>query len=576
MNSIPTFLELKKLSREKATAGSNTYTTFIMGDCATQHLATAIKGYAAYDAISMTVFDADYDMVDALTIDSNSILYTCNPDFVLVYLCTEKLLEKFQNSKDKESFAETEYERIASYWSSISDHIHTSILQFSFVEYSDGVFGNYAFKTTESFLFQVRKLNYLLSVGASSRGNVYIVDLNQIALQFGMGDFLDTRLYYSAKMPVSLKCLPYLAKNTIDVISAIIGKTKKCLITDLDNTLWGGVIGDDGIQGIQIGDLGSGHAFEDLQRWILSLKERGIILCVCSKNDEEVAKEPFIKHPEMVLSLEDISVFVANWEDKATNIRKIQQTLNIGMDSIVFLDDNPFERNLVRSMIPEVTIPELPEDPAMYVNFLRSLNLFETASYSEADKERTKQYQAEMSRVSAQQKFESYDDYLQDLCMTAEVHEFDEFHVPRIAQLTQRSNQFNLRTVRCSEEDIRRLIEDPGFITRYFMLEDKYGSHGLISIVILKEENKDDLFIYNWLMSCRVLKRGMEAFVINTIVDLARSGGYKRVIGEYIKTPKNNMVANIYEEFGFGKIDDTHFELVVDDYLPKGNFIKTE
>ena len=340
--------------------------------------------------------------------------------------------------------------------------------------------------------------------------------------------------------------------------------------------MWGGVIGDDGINGIHLGELGLGHAFDDLQKWLKQLKERGIILAICSKNNEDTAKEPFLKHPEMVLSLDDISVFVANWEDKASNIRYIQKILNIGMDSLVFLDDNPFERNLVKSMIPEITVPDLPEDPAGYLEYLKGLNLFETASYSDADKERTNQYKAEVDRKESEKLFESYDDYLQSLEMNAEVCAFDEFQTPRIAQLTQRSNQFNLRTIRCTEEDILRLSKDENYITQYYMLKDKFGDHGLISVVILKKVDKQTLFVENWLMSCRVLKRGMEEFIANNIILAAKQNGFKYVVGEYIKTPKNSMVEKLYSTLGFEDIGNNQFKVSVDEYKECKTFIKNK
>ncbi len=572
MEQLLSFVQLKKLAKHPTDGKGKKLV--LMGDCATQHLATAIQGTAMADGLNLTVVDTDYNLLDVLTLDEHSELFENAPDFVVIYMCTEKLLEKFRECSDKSKFAEMTMAQITEYWSRISSKLKTNILMFSFVEKDDAVFGFYGAKQPMSFIFQLKKLNCMLSQSASMTKNTFIIDLNQIALQMGMEQFSDAKLYYSAKMPVSLNALPAIAAHTIKMIQAINGRIKKCIIVDLDNTLWGGVIGDDGLEGIQIGELGIGHAYEALQHWLKDLKERGIILCVCSKNNEDAAKLPFTNHPEMVLHLDDISVFVANWEDKASNIRNIQQTLNIGMDSIVFLDDNPFERNLVRSTIPDITVPELPNDPAQYLDFLQRLDLFETASYSEEDRDRTRQYQAEMQRISQQKQYDSYDEYLQSLNMVAVVAPFDNFQVPRIAQLTQRSNQFNLRTIRCTEDDVVRLMNDKNNITIYFMLSDKFGDHGLISLVILERMDSETLFIHNWLMSCRVLKRGMEAFILNTIVNTAKKNGYKRVIGEYIKTPKNAMVEHIYEQYGFSPIGSNRYIAEVDSYKETRNYIK--
>ena len=375
----------------------------------------------------------------------------------------------------------------------------------------------------------------------------------------------DQKMYYIAKMPLSTKILPQVAKQVIDVIKAIRGRLKKCIILDLDNTLWGGVIGDDGLENIQIGELGIGHAFSQFQMWLKELRKRGIILAVCSKNEEKTAKEPFIKHPEMILRLDDISMFVANWEDKVSNIQQIQSTLNIGMDSIVFFDDNPFERNLVKSNIPDICVPDLPEDPAQYLEYIKSLNLFETASYSEADKDRTKQYQEEIGRVSAQKQFSSYSEYLESLEMVAEAKPFDTFHFSRIAQLTQRSNQFNLRTVRYTEQEVAQLAGSKEHLTLYFTLKDKFGDYGLISVVVM-DKQQDTLFISEWLMSCRVLKRGMEEFIIDEIMQTAKKYGYSKVTAEYIRTAKNNMVSDLYDQLGLHAVKDGIYEVKVSEY----------
>lgn len=567
------FIKLKKIVKETDFNNSKTKAV-LMGDCATQHLATAIKGVSALRKTPINVIDIDYNLIDAQVLDSGSELYKEEPNFVVIYMCSEKLEEAYLECKDRSRFAEFVYEKIERNWLTINSSLNTNILQFTFAEYDDSVFGNYALKTNESFLYQVKKLNMMLADGCQRIKGVFLIDLNRVVNTYGKANVKDEKLYYVAKMPISLDYLPLVASMVVDVMDSICGRIKKCVICDLDNTLWGGVIGDDGLNGIQIGELGLGHAFEDLQKWLKKLKERGIILGICSKNNEDTAKEPFVKHPEMVLSLDDISIFVANWEDKASNIRYIQKTLNIGMDSMVFLDDNPFERNLVKSMIPEITVPELPEDPALYLEYLKNLNLFETASYSESDQDRTKQYKAEVDRQETEKLFSSYEDYLESLEMQAVVSEFDQFHTPRIAQLTQRSNQFNLRTIRCTEDDIENLSKNPNYITMYFMLKDKFGDHGLISVVILKKENEEELFVENWLMSCRVLKRGMEEFIADKIVETAKKNGFKKVIGEYVKTPKNSMVENLYPALGFNEIKKDVYCAEVESYLPHKTYIK--
>lgn len=572
---LPSFLQLQR-NCKKTSDQMSAYKLAILGDCATQHLSKAIKGYGFEVGLNIDLYDADYNQITAQTIDENSELYRFQPQSVLLFMCAEKLYEGFCKTplNQRNLFADKTFAQITKYWSALNKYSKANILQFTFVEADDMTFGNYALKTENSFYYQLRKLNYLLQTGAVANKTVFLIDLNTIRAKLGSDVFTNKRNYYIAKMPVSLEALPHVAKAVTDSVMSITGKIKKSVVLDLDNTLWGGVIGDDGLDGIQIGELGIGHAFSDLQMWLKELKNRGIILAVCSKNNEDIAKEPFIKHPEMILRLDDISIFVANWNDKATNIRYIQKTINIGMDSMVFLDDNPFERNLVREMIPDITIPELPEDPSLYVKFLQSLNLFDTASYSEEDIKRTSQYQAEVNRIQLEEQFKSYDDYLISLEMVAEAKPFDNFHFPRIAQLTQRSNQFNLRTVRYSEEQIKDISEDENKLTLYFTLRDKFGDHGLISVVILDKQSNKALFISEWLMSCRVLKRGMEEFIINKVIETAKENGFEKVMGEYIKTPKNAMVADIYSRMGFVAVDETHFEADVTCFKYNKTYIK--
>ena len=370
------------------------------------------------------------------------------------------------------------------------------------------------------------------------------------------------------------------------------GQVKKCLILDLDNTLWGGVVGDDGWERIQIGHgIGIGKIYSEFQEWVKKLKNRGVIICICSKNDEDKAKEPFINNPEMVLKLDDISVFIANWNNKVDNIRIIQRILNIGFDSMVFLDDNPVERAMVRENIPEIIVPELPEEPENYLEYLYGQNLFETASYSSNDVERTKQYQIEAKRVVAEKSFSNESDFLRSLDMVSEVGGFTQFSIPRVAQLSQRSNQFNLRTVRYTENQISDIVNDNARKGFTFTLEDKFGDNGLIAVLILIDCSIGDgvpdnlrgkehtLFIDTWFMSCRVLKRGMEVFCLNTIVSWAKKNGFKTIVGEYLPTAKNALVAKHYINLGFKKIDSAdslQWELDVKNYKEKECWIRNK
>ena len=560
----------------------------LLGDTATQFLATAIRGEGIERGYNLDLFEAEYNQVERQVLDPTSDLYRHDAKYTIVFQSTHKLLERYSLMSASE-WSTLADERIA-FLKTICETVPGKILVYNYPEIEDTVFGSYANKVASSFTFQVRKLNYLLMQLAQEYPNLFICDLAGLQNKFGRDWMFDSTVYVSTEMVLSIDALPYVASRTLDIICSLEGRFKKCLILDLDNSLWGGVVGDDGWENIQVGHgLGIGKAFTEFQEWIKKLKNRGIIVCVCSKNDEDKAKEPFEKNPEMVLKLDDISVFVANWDNKADNIRTIQSILNIGFDSMVFLDDNPFERNMVCENVPGVTVPELPEDPGEYLEFLYTQNLFETASYSSADKDRTRQYQVEAQRVATAKKFTNEADFLKSLEMVSEVTGFTSFNTPRVAQLSQRSNQFNLRTVRYTEDQITAIEQDSRQKGFAFTLEDKFGDNGLIAVVILKEletletsqtfKPHEVLFIDTWFMSCRVLKRGMENFTLNTIVAWAKENGYKKIIGEYLPTLKNGMVKEHYTGLGFTKLEGTptdQFELDVTTYQSRECYIKTK
>ena len=546
----------------------------ILGDSATQMYVQALKGYGYEQGINFETFEADYDQIERQIFDPTSDYYDFKPDFTIIFYCVNKLIKKYGKIENQErlKFADTILYNAENLYQNINNHTKSKVIYINYPEINDGVFGNFSNKTSFSLLYQIRKINFQLMELAQKLKNLFILDLSVLQSQYGLNYLTNNKIYVNTDLYLNLDSLPIIAKNTTDIIQSIGGKFKKCLILDLDNTVWGGIIGDDGLENIQIGDLGIGKAFSELQLYAKQLKQRGIILAICSKNDENIAKEPFEKHPEMILTLDDISVFVANWKNKADNIRYIQGILNIGFDSMVFLDDNPFERNMVRTNITDITVPELPEDPAEYVNYLRTLNLFETASFTEEDQQRTIQYQEEAKRAVEFRQFVNEEDFLKSLEMSSLVEPFNAFNTPRVAQLTQRSNQFNLRTIRYTEEEIAALVKDVSFMTIAFSLKDKFGDYGLISLVILKKMDKNEVFIDTWIMSCRVLKRNMENFVLNTIVQIAKQNSFSRIIGEYLPTQKNGMVKDHYLNLGFKQVQNL-WHLSVQDYIDKQCYI---
>jgi len=570
------FYELKKNLKTNRSFLTNVKVA-LLGDNATQFLAQSIVSYAIEYNFNLDLFEAEYAQIEKQIFDLKSQLYLHNPEFVLIYNSSRNLLKKFYHIsfQQRENFALELARDLESKLDILNQNLTANIIVFNFVEEDDMVFGNYGNKVKGSFIYQIRELNLKLMELSQRYSNLFICDLNRITAEYGLTNSIDPKLYITSDMHLNLDVLPEVAKNVCDIISAAKGNIKKCVIVDLDNTLWGGIVGDDGVENLQIGQLGIGKAYTEFQMWLLELKKRGIILAVCSKNTEDIAREPFLSHPDMILKLEDFAVFIANWENKVDNIITIQKVLNIGFDSIVFIDDNPFERNMVRQAIPGIIVPELPQDPSEFLPYLKSLNLFETTFYTREDNIRTQQYQQEAKRMLIQKNYTTEDEYLESLNMLAKVEEFNDFNIPRVAQLTQRSNQFNLRTIRYNVEEIKKVSESANFLTFAFYLRDDYGDYGLTGIVILETQKPDVYFIDTFIMSCRVLNRTFEEFILNHIVKVAKDKGAREIIGEYIQTKKNSIVKDLYKNLGFLSKENIWI-LNIENYNMKKTFIKYE
>lgn len=376
-------------------------------------------------------------------------------------------------------------------------------------------------------------------------------DLAEIAAMVGARLWRDPVAMHVAKSLTSISLAPLVADRLCAALAPLFGKSRRGLVVDLDNTLWGGVIGDDGLAGIVIGQGDAvGEAHLSLQRYILELRRRGIVLSVCSKNDDSVAREPFRNHPDMLLREEHFAVFQANWSDKATNIKAIADALTLNLDALVFLDDNPAERARVRQQFPEVAVPELPDDPALYTTFLAAGGYFESATLSADDLVRADAYQGNARREEIRRTIGDYDSYLASLDMTLAMGRFDKIGRARIAQLINKSNQFNLTTRRRQEPEVEAIELSDAHVGLQFRLTDSFGDNGMISVVVLALED-DAVVIDTWLMSCRVLERGVEKAVLNEIVRIAADLGKPLVIGAYIPTPRNQMVRDHYPKLGF-------------------------
>ncbi len=432
-------------------------------------------------------------------------------------------------------------------------------------------FLNYAENISFSKENLIKKFNkHILKI--VSENNFNLIDIYKLASKYGLNNFYDDQKYLLAKLPFKKEFCIFFNKLFINLISTKNGKLKKVLVLDLDNTIWGGVIGDDGFENLKLGpDSAEGMAFQNFQRVIKNLKDRGIILAISSKNNHDTAMQAFKKNKNMILREKDFSCIKINWDDKAKNIKNISNELNLSLDSFVFIDDNPVERDLVRTFLPEVTVPEIPNDPSLYSVLILDSYIFDIINLSKEDKKRAASYISNLKREKFKKKFNSTEDYLFSLDMRSIVSEFKINDINRVQQLFQRSNQFNMNTIRYDITEIKNFIKDKNVKTFQFSLKDKFTNYGIISLMVCKKK-VNTIYIDNWVMSCRVLGRQMEQFVFSELLLYCKQNNIKKIIGSYTKSAKNQIVSDLYLQLGF--IESTSKKDKKEFYYDKVNVIK--
>ncbi|MGD2114630.1 MAG: HAD-IIIC family phosphatase, partial [Acidobacteriota bacterium] len=486
----------------------------------------------------------------------DSELYDFRPDLTLLLTHHRDVWdapELHSPAASVQAAAEREVSRWESYWTRILERAETQIVQSNFNLPTERVLGNHEATEPASSLSFVRRVNALLAERTGP--SVTLFDLDYLASRFGHGRALDARQFHTVRQPFSFDFLPAYCHALASLIAAHRGRAKKCLVLDLDGVLWGGTVDEDGATGIELGpDSPAGSAFCALQRHVKSLEGQGVLLAVCSKNDEPKARRAFETHPHMVLEPDDVACFVANWEDKPTNIRRIARALGIATDSMVFLDDSPAERLLVRRTLPEVTVIDLPDDPSDYLQALEESHCFELTGRTEVAAERTRYLREHGRRIGAADAAPDYEAFLRELGMRARILPIDDARTARCLELIQRTNQFNLRLARHSARVLERLVSDPDNVSFCIRLADRFGELGVISVAIL-ERRGSDLFIDTWLTSCRALKRGVEHLAFEVMVREAVRRGASRIVGEYRPSDRNGLVAGLFRDLGFEPLD---------------------
>lgn len=463
--------------------------------------------------------------------------------------------------------------KFLSMWSNISKTFNCIIIQNNFDYCYYRVLGNmdsYDYRGINSF---INKMNLFLSDKASSMKNLFINDLNYLQAKYGIDNFSDPKYWFLYKYAINVKYIPYFSYNLSKIIKSILGRNKKVINIDLDNTLWGGVIGDDGIGGIKIsqGDP-LGEYYQEFQHYLEMLKDIGVLLTINSKNDPNHARLG-LKHPDSVLAENDFVNIQANWMPKNVNLSQTANLLNLGIDSFVFVDDNPVERQIIKDTFEGVDVIDFTENAIKEIDFLSP---FECTMLSQDDSQRTNFYRSDVERKKSKDDYLDYNDFLKSLVMEAEIGNFCDLYFDRISQLINKTNQFNLTTNRLTKEQVVSISENKRSICLFAKLKDKFGDNGLVSCIIGEMKNGETINITNWVMSCRVFSRGLEDALMNEFVKEAKSSGYSRIIGSYLKTEKNQLVEKIYEKYGFVKssTDTNVFELEISKYELKNHFIK--
>ena len=527
----------------------------ILGGSTTSEIKNVLELFLLNENIKPIFFESEYNKFyeDALFSEELENFF---PEIVYIHTNYHNItfFPSIENTEDEvKDLLEKEYDKFKSIWKILEEKFNCIIIQNNFDFPKERIMGNYDRISSNGRINFIDSLNREFIEYAKNNNKFYINDINYLSAQIGLEKWEDSLLWYSYKYAISYEAIPRLCKNVSNIIKAIYGKNKKCIVLDLDNTLWGGVIGDDGLNGIKVGtETAIGEAYTRFQKSIKDIKKLGITLAIASKNEEKIVKEG-LNLKEMILKENDFFSIKANWNPKTESIKEIASEINIGLDSIIFLDDNPVEREMVKKQLPEVEVPNIGNDILEYIKHIDQNGFFEIVSFSKEDLERTKYYEDNKERENAKSHFKNYNEFLKSLEMKAEISFAKPIYLDRITQLINKTNQFNLTTKRYTLAEIETIASSKDKVIIYGRLKDKFGDNGLITIVIGSIVG-DELHIDLWLMSCRVLKREMESAVLDFLIEYCKKNSIKKIYGYYYKTSKNNMVKDFYKEMGFNTI----------------------
>ena len=554
----------------------------VLGGSTTHDVVRILELFLLNQGIEPEFYESEYGMYWEDAMFGNEELNAFAPDMIYIHTSLRNLRSFPEPSDSREAVEEklaAEYGRFETMWEKLAQERQCPVIQNNFEYPYFRLMGNQDGADIHGRTYYVNEMNRRFAAYAQEHQNFFINDINYQSAVYGLDEWSAPEYWHMYKYSLCLKAIPWLAHNVANIVKSVFGKNKKSLVLDLDNTLWGGIVGDDGPENLEIGqETNMGQVFAEFQSYVKLLKDYGVMLNVASKNEEENALAG-LNHPAGVLRPDDFLLIKANWEPKSLNIEQIAQQLNILPDSLVFADDNPAEREIVRQQTAGVTAPEIgrPED---YIRVLDRGGYFEVTSLSDDDRKRNEMYQANLKREQQQASFADYADYLRSLEMTGVVRPFEPVYMGRIAQLTNKSNQFNLTTQRFTQAQIEQMAADEKYITLYGKLADKFGDNGVVSVVIA-EKDGNCAHIRLWLMSCRVLKRDMELAMLDGLAERCLAEGISTLYGYYYPTAKNNMVREFYGQLGFERISEdeagnTGWKLSLTGYENKNHVIEVE
>lgn len=585
---------LKKSKRIKRTlleqtAADGTPVTFlkkriaVLGGSTTHDIIRMLELFLLNYGIEPEFYESEYAQYWQDAMFDNEELVQFHPDLIYIHT-TGRNITFFPDMEDSLQGIEDKLEAQMSHfrvmWEKLENTYHCPVIQNNFEFPFYRILGNRDGYDPHGKTAFIQRLNMEFARYAAQQEHFYIYDIQYESAAFGLDRWTDPSYWHMYKYAMSMQAIPDFAFHLSHIIKAVFGKNKKAFVLDLDNTLWGGIVGDDGPENLEIGqETSMGQVYQEFQGYLKEHKKIGVLLNVDSKNEEENALAG-LKHPEGILKPEDFIVIKANWLPKSQNLTEIASELNIGRDALVFVDDNPAEREIIRQHVPETAVPEMTDgdqvNPDQFIRILDKNAYFEVITLSEDDKHRNEMYKANAMRKEQEESFGNYSDFLKSLEMEAVIRGFEPVYYSRIAQLTNKSNQFNLTTKRMTQAEVEQMAQDPGYITLYGKLKDKFGDNGVVSLVIGKK-NGDTLELILWLMSCRVLKRDMEQAMLDTLVWQSRESGIRKLHGYYYKTAKNAMVKDFYGAMGFQKLSekdgDSEWEYVIPEKYENKNLV---